>query len=258
MSNITWERRHEALKAIHDKIAEALAKLDKPTDPQTAQLLDDVGNLLFDNPAKYLPVRLTDGAQFYTAGGGAGGGLVQNQIRDEADTSWINEPFIRKVMGSQNQPLLQRATTYDLFVQLRNAGAEIDPRNIRALTSFDVVSVEQTNRSNLKVQFEREDVISHGGVASPNNAGVEIVPGTAGQKIKVYDAGFHAGVDGLHYFYFGTSTTPTTKRFCTINKAGLIHKTFVSPRVGDAGDSLYIFSSVAETDLPYDVGYVKE
>lgn len=35
----TWERRHEALKAIHDKIAEVLAKLDDLTDPQTTEIV---------------------------------------------------------------------------------------------------------------------------------------------------------------------------------------------------------------------------
>jgi len=45
------------------------------------------------------------------------------------------------VYGSQAQALLQRATTYDLIVQLRSSGVEIDPRSIRALTSSDVVDV---------------------------------------------------------------------------------------------------------------------
>lgn len=36
---VTWERRHEALKAIHDKIAEVLAKLDNESDPQLVDIL---------------------------------------------------------------------------------------------------------------------------------------------------------------------------------------------------------------------------
>jgi len=149
---VEWGWYAEAYRAIHDKIAEVLAKLDAPSDPQTAQLLDNLGNILFDNPAKYLPVRLTDGTSFYAAGGGAGGGLVQCQIRNEANTDWINEPYARDVLdradrllgrvyGSQGQQLLQRATTYDLIVQLRHAEAEIDPRQIRALTPSDVVDI---------------------------------------------------------------------------------------------------------------------
>lgn len=110
----------------------------------------------------------------------------------------------------------------------------------------------------LTLRIARQDVLSLGGVVSPNSAGVQIVAGVSGQRIKVYDAGYHGAVDGLHYFYFGTSTTPTTKRFCTSNLKGLVHKTFVQPRVSADGESLYLFSSVAETNMPYDVGYVQE
>jgi len=49
--------------------------------------------------------------------------------------------------GGQTQALLQRATTYDLLVQLRNAGVEIDPRSIRALAKAtdEVYSVLRTD-----------------------------------------------------------------------------------------------------------------
>jgi len=71
----------------------------------------------------------------------AGGSLtvdaVDLDIRDLTATE-------RTPLGSQAQSLLQRATTYDLLVQLRNAGSEIDPRSIRALTSSDVVSAVQS------------------------------------------------------------------------------------------------------------------
>jgi len=110
----------------------------------------------------------------------------------------------------------------------------------------------------LTLRIARQDVLSLGGVVSPNNAGVQLVAGVSGQRIKVYDAGYHGAVDGLHYFYFGTSTTPTTKRFCVSDLKGLVHKTFVQPRVGADGESLYLFSSVAETSMPYDVGFVQE
>lgn len=39
---ISWERRHEALKAIHDKIAEVLAKLDNPSDPQIVDIVASI------------------------------------------------------------------------------------------------------------------------------------------------------------------------------------------------------------------------
>jgi hypothetical protein len=52
------------------------------------------------------------------------------------------------IYGDQGQ-LLQRPTTKDLLVQLRSGGAEIDPRQIRALTSADVVSAIQSGNWDL-------------------------------------------------------------------------------------------------------------
>jgi len=143
MSDVNWGNYAEAYKTIHDKLDEIFEQLSVVKDA-----------------AKYLPVRLTDGTNFYTAGGGAGGGLVQVQIRNEADDAWINEPYARDVLdranrllgrvyGSQGQQILQRATTYDLIVQLRHNGAEIDPRQIRALTSSDVVDVSDRSARDL-------------------------------------------------------------------------------------------------------------
>jgi hypothetical protein len=188
------------------------------------------------------------------------------------------------VKGSENQLLLQRALTYDLIVQLRSAGVEIDPRAIRALTAADIVTVlcsnldvalstrfkptdsigntsfgaTQATRTSLKVQPEREDIVSLGGVASPSAAGVEIVPASGSLVPKVYDAEYEGFADGLHYFYFGTSTSPTTKRFLSRGTKGVNSKTFVQPRVGAAGDGIYLYSSVAETNMPYDLGYKLE
>jgi len=217
------------------------------------------------------------------------------------------------VTGSQIQLLLQRALTYDLIVQLRSDGVEIDPRAIRALTAADIVTVlcanldvalstralesggnldlivaalalilaqldsktstlfkatqnignttfgaTQATRTSLKVQPEREDIVSLGGVASPSAAGVQIVAASGSLVPKVYDAEYEGLADGLHYFYFGTSTSPTTKRFLSRNTKGVNSKTFVQPRVGAAGDGIYLYSSVAETNMPYDLGYKLE
>lgn len=250
------------------------------------------------------------------------------------------------VTGSQTQLLLQRALTYDLIVQLRSDGVEIDPRTIRALTASDIVTVNnllnphpvslasipnppnldvalstralesggnlaailarldvalstralesggnlasikaktdnldvllstrfkptdsigntsfgatQATRTSLKVQPEREDIVSLGGVASPSAAGVQIVAASGSLVPKVYDAEYEGLADGLHYFYFGTSTSPTTKRFLSRNTKGVNSKTFVQPRVGAGGDGIYLYSSVAETNMPYDLGYKLE
>lgn len=236
-----------------------------------------------------------------------------------------------EVTGSEDEPLLQRASTYDLIVQLRSAGVEIDPTQIRALTAADIVTIlcanldvalstraleaggnlaailarldvalstralesggnlasikaktdnldvllstrfkpsdsigntsfgaTQATRTSLKVQPEREDIVSLGGVASPSAAGVQIVAGSGSLVPKVYDAEYEGLADGLHYFYFGTSTSPTTKRFLSRNTKGVNSKTFVQPRVGAGGDGIYLYSSVAETNMPYDLGYKLE
>lgn len=104
----------------------------------------------------------------------------------------------------------------------------------------------------------REDLTSYGSVKTSSGAGTIVVAGTAGQNIKVYDGGYESGVDCIHFFYFGTSTTPTTKRFLSSGTKGCFHKTFVQPRVGEAGDTLYLYSLDADTNMPVDVGYVKE
>jgi hypothetical protein len=134
----------------------------------------------------------------------------------------------------------------------------LNPHPVSLSTLLNPHPVTQVTRTLFLTKPEREDLISLGGVVSPNNAGVQIQAGSGSLKIKVYDAGYHAAVAGLHYFYFGTSTASTTKRLCTLNDKLAIHKTFVQPRVGAAGDGLYLFSSVSETNMPYDVGYVQE
>jgi hypothetical protein len=113
----------------------------------------------------------------------------------------------------------------------------------------------QATRTSLKVQPEREDIVSLGGVASPNAAGVQIVAASGSLVPKVYDAEYEGLADGLHYFYFGTDTNPTTKRFLSRNTKGVNSKTFVQPRVGAAGDGIYLYASVSETNMPYDLGY---
>jgi len=274
-------------------------------------------------------------------------------VRLSNGTTWIDP---RYPLGNQDQTLRQRTGTYELLVQLFNAGVEIDPRAIRALTATDVVSaiksgtwnidnllnphpvslasipnpsnldiaisllarettlgtihghvdsidgkitacntgnvtigsalpagtnaigklaansgidigdvdvlsipeVTQDTRTALKMQPEREDLTSLGGVASPSAAGVQIVAPDGTKKPKVYDCEYEVLAAGLHYFYFGTTTTATTKRFLTRQTVGVNSKSFVQPRVGEAGDGIYLYSAVAETNMPYDLGYVLE
>ena len=162
------------------------------------------------------------------------------------------------VYGSQGQQLLQRATTYDLIVQLRTAGTEYDARQIRALTNADVITAQQATRTSLLMKPEREDGINLGGTASPNNAGVQIVAPSGTLKPKVFDCGYEVVTAGLHYFYFGTSTAATTRRFCSRQTVGMVRQSFVQPRVGNAGDGIYLFSAVSDANIPYDLNYVLE
>lgn len=161
------------------------------------------------------------------------------------------------VYGSLDK-LQQRTTTKDLFVQIRHEGTEKDPTAIRALTTSDKVTPEQATRTSLKIQPEREDLVSLGGVASPNAAGAQILAPSGSLKPKVYDCEYEVLAAGLHYFYFGTTTTATTKRFLTRSTVGVNSKSFVQPRVGAAGDGIYLYSAVSETNMPYDLGYALE
>lgn len=134
-----------------------------------------------------------------------------------------------------------------------NSGVDIGDVDVLSLPN-----VAQATRANLKVQPEREDLVSLGGVASPNAAGVQIVAASGSLKPKVYDCEYEVLAAGLHYFYFGTTTTATTKRFLTRSTKGVNSKSFVQPRIGEAGDGIYLYSAVSETDMPYDLGYALE
>lgn len=134
-----------------------------------------------------------------------------------------------------------------------NSGVDIGDVDVTSLPN-----VAQATRTNLKTQPEREDLVSLGGVASPNAAGVQILAPSGQLKPKVYDCEYEVLAAGLHYFYFGTSTAATTKRFLTRTTVGVNSKSFVQPRVGEAGDGIYLYSAVAETNMPYDLGYVLE
>jgi hypothetical protein len=138
------------------------------------------------------------------------------------------------------------------------------PIDVKAFTASlptgtnSIGAVTQGTRTNLKVQPEREDLISLGGVASPNNNGAQIVAPSGTLKPKVYDAEYEAVTAGLHYFYFGPNTTATARRFLSRQTVGVNSKSFVMPRIGNAADGIYLFSAVSETNIPYDIGYTLE
>ena len=167
--------------------------------------------------------------------------------------------------GSQTQALLQRATTYDLIVQLRSSGSEIDPRSIRALTTSDQITPIQTTRTSLTVMPEREDLSSLAALISPSAAGVQLIAGVAGKKIKVKLWGYHSTVAGQHFFYFGTSTTaptlgatPSTKVFGVSLTVGHYRQSCPDPHESGAGDGLYFYASGTESNMSVDWQSVQE
>jgi hypothetical protein len=159
--------------------------------------------------------------------------------------------------GSQTQALLQRASTYDLLVTIRQAGSELSAANPIFTSPY------QATRTNLTNKPEREDLTIYGGTFSPNGTGgTQVVAGVAGKQIKVFMAGMEILTPGLHYFYFGSSTTPPTlpanKVFLAGSAVGRNRQTFTNPMVSGSGDSLYLFSAVAETNMPADIAYAQE
>lgn len=90
---------------------------------------------------------------------------------DVVDVSDKATRLLGVVYGSQAQQLLQRATTYDLIVQLRSAGVEIDPRSIRALISSDIVTVYGSQTQALLQRSATYDLI-----VQLRSAGSEIDP----------------------------------------------------------------------------------
>lgn len=122
-----------AYDAVNDRFkvdieALTLGTLDvNPTDRWARQLGQiDLARVLGSALAHANPVitRLTDGSAWI----------------DPRDVSDRAARLVGVVYGSQGQKLLQRATTYDLITQIRHNGAEIDPRNIRVLTSTDIIT----------------------------------------------------------------------------------------------------------------------
>lgn len=52
MAEVPWGQSPEAYKAIHDKIAEVLTKLDTPTDPQTVEIVTSIAlSIIQSDPA---------------------------------------------------------------------------------------------------------------------------------------------------------------------------------------------------------------
>jgi len=86
-------------------------------------------------------------------------------VRLTNGTTWLDPTQIRALTSSDAitvygslDKLQQRATSKDLYVQLRAAGVEVDPTQIRALTTSDKISVEQSDETKLKATVSAADL----------------------------------------------------------------------------------------------------
>ena len=129
-------------------------------------------------------------------------------------------------LGSQGQPLQQRPSTYDLWVQIRQAGTEIDPRQIRSLQSVyavgtDSVSAEATYSgsnayyySMLRWGITREPVWYDGPEMSAAKSGQYLIWHTVatGKTGRVFGVHITADEANAYRLYAGTTEI---KRFAT-------------------------------------------
>lgn len=127
---------------------------------------------------------------FVTAVAFPGGGTPDVNVTDRATR------LLGIVYGDVGQ-LAQRAASRDLFVQLRSAGVEIDPRQIRALTSADVVDVSDRsprllghvnvdNLAGLATEATSSSILTSLGT---DGAAAPVIPGTGvrGWLRSIYD-----------------------------------------------------------------------
>lgn len=131
------------------------------------------------------------------------------------------------VYGSQAQQILQRAATFDLLVQLRNAGVEIDPRTNNNAAGAAAVNVQDGGNSltvdgsvgvtGTLTQSTKHDAKVYQFVASGSAAdGATVINNVANKVIKIHRLFLQSTVDGATdvYLYEETSgnlvTTKTT------------------------------------------------
>jgi len=140
------------------------------------------------------------------------------KIVDAVETKQLNPLLLNTtVFGSQNEELIQRDLTFDLLVQLRHEGAEIDPRDVsdRAARLLGIVYGDQ---GQLKQSPNRELLVNpvfepHGskviieGTASPTAAG-EVTIGSYtpadGEVVGFGEVIGGGSIDGYVTIYWGT------------------------------------------------------
>jgi len=171
---VPWSQYDQAYKRIHERLAEILVQLSTVKDP-----------------TKYLPVRLSDGSAFYNAVGGGGGGLVQCQIRNQSDTDWINEPFMRKIQTDQLPSTLTGSGN------LKVAAVEAIPAGMNTIGKFNL----NTPPGEANFDFD-------GGIAAPTGAGevtIKTVTPANGETRYITDIVGGGNVKGYATIYWGST-----------------------------------------------------
>jgi len=105
--------------------------------------------------------------------------------------------------GSEKKPYAQRPATHDLYVQLRHGGAEIDPREIRALTKTDVVTVIQQAIERTLVEQGTWHPFRVAPTAPPEE--VTVLTPTAGKKLQILSFIYYCDADIITELRFKTS-----------------------------------------------------
>jgi len=251
---ISVENDALAYDAVNDRfkvdiVAQSLSALNTDVSDRWARQVGqvDLARVLGAALSHANPViaRLTDGSAFI----------------DPRDVSDRAARLLGIVYGSEGQQLLQRATTYDLLVQLRHNGVEIDPTQIRALTTSDQITVFQTDETQLKAtvtQAAKDRTISSvDAVSTPKQidltftaAGNQTVwtPAT-GKKIRLkfvsmevdadVDLGLRFGSTGTIY-YLRTTSGVYAANLIGCNIEGAVDETLYVYASGACGVKGYV------------------
>jgi hypothetical protein len=146
------------------------------------------------------------------------------------------------IYGNQGQ-LAQRPTSLDVFVQLRTAGAEYDARQIRALTSSDVVSIFGL------LPTSKATVFNTAVLANTNFLGSAITPTTTPCILRIYICLNTAGVFSVQR----TKTAVTIAEQLNSGTALNANAAYMFDILADSGETLNFQTTVAATILKFSV-----
>lgn len=245
---IAYDVANDRFKVDIEAISVGTLQVDV-TDQWNRQLgLVDISRVLGAALSHANPVisRLTDGSAFI----------------DPRDTSDRAARLLGVVYGSLDK-LQQRATSKDLYVQIRHEGSEKDPTAIRALTSSDIITVEQATAASLKATVTQDakdrtitDVSYVGTLKQISetwaSAGNKTIWDPAADKkvrVKLISLELSADVDlGFRFAAAGTIYYLRTTK-------GVIVTNYIGANVEGAADELFILhASAACTAKGYVIG----